>query len=258
MKYYVSHSFSFRPLKNWWLTVGESIIYGDRLEYIYFLPVVFRFADHYNSKGGADSGDNAQLFFNTSYRWTKIKSKLYFSLYIDELSPESFFGGGNNAQVLAWTLGGRFTNPFWKDSYVTLEYTGVKPYSYMNADPNQTYFSSGYQLGHWIGSNAVKYYFLFEQYLMRPLKLELQYQYVQKGSKEDINNYYNRVTSTYGLLSGDVSDYSEASLKTIYNPIHDLYFNLLYKNIFNAAGRFKKEYNLETRQEFALSLNYGF
>ena len=34
-KYYVSHSFSFQPLTNWWLTFGESIIYGDKLEDAY-------------------------------------------------------------------------------------------------------------------------------------------------------------------------------------------------------------------------------
>ena len=93
-KYYVGHSFSFQPFNNWWFTLGESIIYGDKLEFIYFLPVFYRLADHYNSKGGGDTGDNAQIFFNTSYTWTKIKSKLYLSLYIDELSPESLFSNG--------------------------------------------------------------------------------------------------------------------------------------------------------------------
>ncbi len=68
-KFYVSHSLSFQPIDNWWLTLGESMIYSDQLEFIYFLPVFFRLADHYNSMGGGDTGDNAQIFFNTSYRW---------------------------------------------------------------------------------------------------------------------------------------------------------------------------------------------
>ncbi|MCC6253415.1 MAG: hypothetical protein IT276_00715, partial [Ignavibacteriaceae bacterium] len=118
-KYYVGHSVSIQPIDNWWLTFGESIIYSDQLEYIYFLPVFFRLADHYNSMSGGDSGDNAQIFFNTSYRWEQIKSKFYLSLYIDELSPESFFSGGDNAQVYAATFGSKFTNPFWNDSYLT-------------------------------------------------------------------------------------------------------------------------------------------
>ena len=126
---------------------------------------------------------------------------------------KSIFSDGDNAQVYAVTLGGKFTNPFWSDSYLTIEYSALKPYSYMNGDPAQTYFSSGYQLGHWIGSNSVQYYFLYEQYLTRPLKFEAMFQLIKKGSKEDINDYYNRVTSTYPLLSGDVSTYSELGYK---------------------------------------------
>lgn len=257
-KYYVGHSVSIQPIDNWWLTFGESIIYSDQLEYIYFLPVFFRLADHYNSMSGGDSGDNAQIFFNTSYRWEQIKSKFYLSLYIDELSPESFFSGGDNAQVYAATFGSKFTNPFWNDSYLTLEYTAIKPYSYINGDPAQTYFSSGYQLGNWIGSNAIQVYAMFEQYISRPLKFELQYQLVKKGSKEDINDYYNRVTSTYPLLSGEESTYSESGIKLSYNPYNDLYFILDYRNVFNADGRFINEYNLKKGSSFSTLINYGF
>ena len=257
-KFYVGHSLSFQPFENWWLTLGESIIYSDQLEIIYFLPVFFRLADHYNSMGGGDTGDNAQIFFNTSYRWTDIKSKFYFSLYIDELSPESIFSGGDNAQVYAVTLGSKFTNPFWNDSYLTLEYTAIKPYSYMNGDPAQTYFSSGYQLGHLIGSNAIQLYALFEQYISQPLKFEAMYQLIKKGSKEDINDYYNKVTSTYPLLSGNVSTYSELGLKVSYNPYNDLYFILDYINLFKVDGRFINEYNVKKGFSFSASINYGF
>ena len=257
-KYYVGHSVSIQPIDNWWLTFGESIIYSDQLEYIYFLPVFFRLADHYNSMSGGDSGDNAQIFFNTSYRWEQIKSKFYLSLYIDELSPESFFSGGDNAQVYAATFGSKFTNPFWNDSYLTLEYTAIKPYSYINGDPAQTYFSSGYQLGNWIGSNAIQVYAMFEQYISQSLKFETQYQLIKKGSQENINDYYNRVTSTYPLLSGEESTYSESGIKLSYNPYNDLYFILDYRNVFNADGRFINEYNLKKGSSFSTLINYGF
>ena len=257
-KFYVGHSLSFQPLEDWWLTLGESIIYSDQLEIIYFLPIFYRLADHYNSMGGGDTGDNAQIFFNTSYRWSEIKSKFYLSLYIDELSPESIFSGGDNAQVYAITLGGKFTNPFWNDSYLTLEYTAIKPYSYINGDPAQTYFSSGYQLGHWIGSNAIQFYALLEQYISRPLKIEAMYQLIKKGSKEDLNNYYNKVTSTYPLLSGDVSTFSELGLKVSYNPYHDLNLTLSYSNVLNADGRFTNEYDLKKGSFLITSVNYGF
>ncbi len=208
--------------------------------------------------GGGDTGDNAQIFFNTSYRWEEIKSKFYLSLYIDEFSPESIFSNGDNAQVYAVTLGSKLTNPFWNDSYLTLEYTAIKPYSYINGDPAQTYFSSGYQLGNWIGSNAIQLYALFEQYLSRPLKIEAMYQLIKKGSKEDLNDYYNKVTSTYPLLFGEVSTYSELGIKLSYNPYNDLYFTFSYRNVFNADSRFINEYNLKKGSSVSTSINYGF
>ncbi len=179
-------------------------------------------------------------------------------MYIDELSPESFFSGGDNAQVYAVTLGSKLTNPLWNDSYLTLEYTAIKPYSYINGDPAQTYFSSGYQLGHWIGSNAIQVYAMFEQYISQPLKFEMQYQFVKKGSKEDINDYYNRVTSTYPLLSGDVSTFSELGLKLNYNPYNDLNLTLSYSTVLNADGRFINEYDLKKGSFLMTSVNYGF
>jgi hypothetical protein len=257
-KYYVAHTFSFQPYNNWWLTFGESIIYGDRLEPIYFIPLFLRLADHYNSIDGADTGDNAQIFFNTSYRSIVTQSKYYFSLFIDELSPGDLISGGPNAQVFAYTLGTSGTNPLWNDCYYTLEYTAIRPYSYMNADPVQQYTSSDYQLGHWIGSNATQFYFSLEQYLTRAIKLESYAQFIQKGSKEDINDYYNRKTETYKLLFGDLSSFTELGFSVSYNPYHEFYVDLDYKFIATATGRFVDEYSRKKGHYLATSIRYGF
>ena len=257
-KYYVAHSFSFQPVEDWWLTFGESVIYGDQLEFIYFLPVFYRLADHYNSIGGADSGDNAQLFFNSSYIWTQIQSKFYMSFYLDEFSPSDWFSGGDNAQVFAFTLGGVFTNPIWNDNYITLEYNAIRPYVGMNADPLHTYESSGYPLGHWIGSNSVQIYAEMEQYLPLMINVKAYINYVIKGEKENINNYYNRVTSTYPLLSGDNSYFSEIGGQISYNPIHNLYLELNFRYINKANGRFTSEYDIDEGFQFGTMLRYGF
>ncbi len=257
-KYYVGHSISIRPFNNLWFTLGESIIYGHNVEYIYFLPVFLRLADHYISKNGSDSGGNAQIYFNSSYTWQKINSKLYFSLYIDELSLESLFSGGKNPQVYAVTLGGNFTNPLWKDNYLTFEYNAIRPYSYMNADPLHTYTSAGYQLGHWIGSNAVQLYAQMEQYLPYMINVKGYFNYVLKGSKENINDYYNGVTSTYPLLSGSVSTYSQFGIKLSYNPYNDLYFTVEYSSVLKSDGRFINEYRVNKDESFITSVRYGF
>ncbi len=256
-KFYVSHSLSLMPFENLWFTFGESIIYSDQLEYIYFLPVFYRLADHYNSMSGGDTGDNAQIFFNTSYRWTEIKSKFYLSLFIDELSIESIFSRGNNAQVYAFSLGGVFTNPLWNDNYITIEYNAIKPYVGMNADPLHTYESSGYLLGHWIGSNSVQIYLEMEQYLSREFILKAYINYVIKGNKENISDYYNRITSTYPLLYGDKSIFSEIGGQISFNPFHDFYLELELKYIDKANGRFSSEYEIDEGFQLKSILRYG-
>lgn len=257
-KYYVSHAFTIQPLTNWRLTFGESIIYGDEIEFIYFLPVFYRLADHYNSIGGADSGDNAQLFFNTSYIIKELESKVYFTFYLDEFSPSDLFSGGDNAQVYALTLGTRMNNPLWDNSMITLEYHAVRPYNYMNADPLHSYESSGYQLGHWMGTNAVQIYAELIQWLPYNIIVQAYYNYVIKGEKENINDYYNRVTSTYPLLSGDNSYYSQCGLDISYNPIHDLFVELRMNYINIASGRFSKEYNVQKGLQATAGIRYGF
>lgn len=256
-KYYVGHSFSFQPYNNWWLTFGESIIYGDKLEFIYFLLVFYRLADHYNSVGGGDTGDNAQIFFNTSYIVEKLKSKVYLSAYVDEASIRDLFGGGDNAQVFVVTFGGKFTNPFFNDNYLTLEYNAIRPYAYMNGDPLETYASSGYPLGHWIGSNAVQIYAGMEQYLPYRINISGYVNYVLKGKKENINDYYNKITSTYPLLSGGKSYFSDFGATLSYNPMHDMYFELKLNYIGNASGRFVSEYSIEKGFGLSTGFRYG-
>ena len=128
----------------------------------------------------------------------------------------------------------------------------------MNADPLHQYTSSDYQLGHWIGSNAVQFYFQFEQYITRAIKFETFFQLVKKGSKEDINNYYNRETETYKLLYGDVSDFSEFGLNISYTPYHEFVLELDYNYIINSNGRFIDEYSREKGHYLATSIRYGF
>lgn len=257
-KFYVGHSMSFEPFENFWMTFGESIIYGDEIEYVYFLPVFLRLADHYNSIGGGDSGDNAQLFLNYSYVWPALKSKLYFSLYLDEFSPSDLFSGGENAQVFSYTAGTRFVNPFFDNNIITFEYVAVRPYVGMNADPLHSYKSSGYDLGHWIGTNALQFYVESLHYLPYMIDLRLYYTYVIKGSKEKIDDYYNRVKETYPLLSGDKSYFSEMGLSFKYSPIRDLFFETSARLTNIATGRFLNEYSLKKGLSLTAGVRYGF
>ena len=128
----------------------------------------------------------------------------------------------------------------------------------MNSDPSQTYFSSGYQLGHWVGSNSVQLYAEMDQYLRYRINLKAYYNYVMKGEKENLNNYYNQVTSTYPLLAGANSYYSEIGAGISYNPLNDLFVELNYSYINIASGRFANEYMIDKGSSFSTWVRYGF
>lgn len=256
-KYYVSHTFAFRPISNLWLTFGESIIYGDKLEYAYFLPLFYRLVDHYNSTGNYDTGDNAQIFFNASYMWPEIRSKLYFTLFIDEMSISEIFGGGKNAQVYAATFGAKITNPLIDGNYFDIEFNAIKPYSYMNGDPLHSYTSSGYQLGHWIGSNAIQLVVRNEQYFSASFKTAMYFNMIIRGEKENLVDYYNQNTATYPLLYGEKSKLVEIGLDLEYSFLHSLKLQAFSKFIFKADKRILAESKLQEGFSLTTAIIYN-
>ena len=91
-KYIASHMLSFYIAEDISLSIGESVVYSGNVEPIYLIPVMFfRLADHYLSSEGSNTGDNAQIFFDASYRIQPINTKVYGSLFIDELSSRKSF-----------------------------------------------------------------------------------------------------------------------------------------------------------------------
>ena len=109
-----------------------------------------------------------------------------------------------------------------------------------------------------IGSNAVQIYAEMEQYLPYLINLKAYFNYIIKGEKENINDYYDRVTSTYPLLAGDNSYYSDIGAEISYNPLNDLYFILKFGYINKASGRFESEYNIDEDFSFVTFVRYGF
>ncbi len=163
-KFIAAHMLSFYPNDEFTFSIGESIVYSDRLQPVYFIPVLFfRVADHYlSSKDTHSSSGNAQMFADASYKNLALRTKFYGTFFIDELSLESVFKGGN-LSAIAFTLGFESVDPIIKNSSFVLEYTRINPFVYMNSNDAQLYTNNGYQLGHWIGSNGYQVYASYKQ-----------------------------------------------------------------------------------------------
>lgn len=257
-KFIALHSLSFYPNNNFSFTLGESIIYSDNLQPVYFIPIMFfRAADHYLSRGNNSSTGNAQLFADASYINPSLRSKLYGSLFIDELSLNSLFEGGN-LSAIGYTFGIESSDLFLSNSTINLEYTRTNPFVYMNSVSSQSFANDDYNLGHWIGSNGDILSITYSQYLMRPLLLSLKTWYIRKGKKELPEEQYQTPYPNF-LFGAQRSEFS-FDIRIKYRPYHPLIAEASYKfaRITEELERRTPEFKLGSNHNFGIRVSYGF
>lgn len=183
-KFIALHMISFYPNENISISIGESIVYSESPEPLYFIPVMFfRLADHYLSSKESNSGANAQLFADFSYRFSSIRSKFYATLFVDELSLEALTGG-NNLSAIGYTIGATISDPLFIGSSLNIEYSRLNPFVYMNSNDANLFTNNGYQLGHWIGSNSDIFSMNYSQKIIQPLSVKISGWYFRKGQSE--------------------------------------------------------------------------
>jgi hypothetical protein len=256
-KFIASHMLSFYIGDDISLSIGESIIYSENVEPIYLIPVMFfRLADHYLSSEGSNSGDNAQLFADASYRISPIKSKVYGSFFIDELSIEKVVEGENLSSI-GYTAGTEFSDLIIPNSAFVVEYTRIQPFVYTNSNDAETYKSHNYQLGHWIGSNSDMIYLSYRQNILRGLSAKLSGWYFRKGQTEEPEQQYQLPypSTLYGSRRKD----KRINLEVTWQPFHNLFARgyYCYSDITdNEVGR-TPEFMLGAFNNFGFSIFYG-
>lgn len=256
-KYIAAHMASIYPLDNLSISIGESIVYSDKLEFAYFIPVLFfRTVDHYLDKDSSNTGDNAQVFFNAVYKNSQFRTKLYTTVFIDELSITNLLKG-TNLSAVGLTAGVTFVNPFIENSDLSFEYTRLNPFVYMNSNDAQLFTSHKYQLGHWIGSNAHQFYAEYNQSFLRGLRAKLWAELVRKGQKELPEEQY--VLPYPKFLYGDKLSMTNIGLNLSYEVLHNLFgqINFTYSNISDENVLRTPDYQLGRKTSFGLSVYYG-
>jgi hypothetical protein len=259
-KYIVSHMFTFRPLSNLSFSLGESVVYSDKIEPIYFIPFIpFRVSDHYVMNQDDNEGGNAQMFVDLRYKNARLKTMLYASLFIDEMSFSTLFKNNGYAPTeAAYTLGMNILDPVLEGSKLTFEYTKIAPYIYMHSDNAQTYANYNYQLGHWIGSNSDLIYSAYEQTIIRGLKLKFWGEYIRKGKTEksaaDISfDPYPK------FLYGPRKNVTDYGLSVSWEPWYSLILsvNCQHSNITDDDKIRTPFYELGSRNSLEISFSYG-
>ncbi len=182
-KYLASHTLTVTPTEGLDISLGESIVYSDKLEIPYLIPIMFfRLADHYLSQANNNAGGNSQFFLGVSSRNQIKNTHLYGTWFIDEITFEGLFNAQKQRNQFGFTLGGSVTDLPVDNLTVTAEYTKIFPFVYSHYIPTQTYQNSGYVMGHWMGNNADLIYGALNYRFIRGLDATLWGQYIRKGS----------------------------------------------------------------------------
>jgi hypothetical protein len=257
-KFIAAHLLSIDFNQNLTVSIGESMIYSERIEPLYLIPIMFfRLADHYLSKDSSNTGSNAQVFADASIKVPSIKSKFYSTLFIDELSLTSVLENKNGPSAIGYTLGGEIIDPLIENSSFIFEYTKISPFVYMNSNIAQTYTSYGYQLGNWIGSNGDIIYIKYTQNLLRGLTVNLWGDYIRKGSVPAPQQQYELPYPS--ALFGLRKIVKEFGFEVSYEIINDCWFKLFYNYTYVSDQDISRtpSYLLGNNKSLGFSISYG-
>lgn len=252
-KYLVTHSLIFKPIKGLNIALGESIIYSDKLDPGFFIPInLFKFYDNNRSNYSINAGSNGQYFLQISSRNQIKNTHLYASTFIDEIRVGEIFNKSKSRNQLGYTIGGSVTDVIVP--YLTLgaEYTRINPFVYSNLIPAQTYTSYNHSLGDWMGNNFDRKIIFLKYTPLPKLKLIARYQDIRKGAAGTIVQQY-------------LAEPQPAFLFDLQNKRKDIYLQATYEWIHNLYVRSSAQWLSETNANgltinstmYSLGISFG-
>ena len=108
---------------------------------------------------------------------------IYFSLYIDEWTPEWTFKNTNH-NWFAYQTGFNWKNIIRKFDKLTLEYTWTDHRIYRHRFPVNNYYSHGYPLGFWAGPHSEDVYVEYHASILNS-EITLRYSDTKRGQLTD-------------------------------------------------------------------------
>jgi len=237
-KYMVSHALQVKLKKGLDLMVGESVIYTDKIQLGYWLPIMFFKAwDQYVSGTNLNAGANTQLFAQISSRNQIKHTHLYASMLVDEFRPSAIFDPKRSRNQLAFNIGGSITNlPFLPYVTLNVDYTRLNPFVYQNLLPAQEYTNNGYVIGDWMGSNADRRVFEIKYTPIPRLKISMRYEKIRKGAKGNAEQQYFQQPQPEFLFDLQQKQWNTTA-RVVYEMVHNIYlYGQFQRNEVNTYG----------------------
>ncbi|MBL0342211.1 MAG: hypothetical protein IPP71_15655 [Bacteroidetes bacterium] len=227
-KFVAANFITFKPVKNLHLSIGNSIVYSQSINAGYLIPFLFyKSLDHTYSTLG-----NSQMFIDISSRNLK-KCHFYFTGYFDDFSFGRLFESKN---VTPWSFkfGGRVSN-IVKNVSVTAEYTRNHVFAYKHFNPETTFESTKYNMGHYLRDNAQE---IFLQLTFKPISrlwIDVAYNLANKGPDYvDNRNDKDPVTGepllySYEFQEEIIWEKSAYSFQARYEILNDFIFKIRFE-----------------------------
>lgn len=255
-KFFASHSLNFYPTKGLSLSLGESMVYSDRLKFAYLLPIMFFKAyDQHDSKYNVPSGSNGQFFLQASSRNHIPKTHLHATLFIDEIRMSKIFSKTENRNQIGFNLGASITDLVIPYLTLGMEYTRLNPFVYQNLIPAQNYTSHNYSLGDWLGQNADRLTYFVKYNPAARLSMKIQLEHLRKGQDGTLNDQYFAVPQPKFLSSGYESQ-KQILLEARYQLLNQLSIRGSY---YKQSGMIRPDLQKDVvPEEFRFGIAYGF
>lgn len=255
-KYIASHSIFIRPLKGLKFSLGESIIYSDKLEVMYLIPLMFfRLADHYLSRHVNAAGANAQIFASVSSKNHIKNTHIYGTLFIDEITIAGLFDPPKERNQIGFNFGASVIDLPLENLTLTAEYSKIYPFVYDHFIQSQTYQSASYTLGNWVGNNSDQIFGSVKYRFLRGLETELWARYIRKGEPGLPEAQYEQPQPPF--LFGLRTNYTYIGAKVKYEFLHELYFRIRYQNLKISRQQYDLSFTDKNVSEFNFAVYYG-
>ena len=256
-KYIAHHSLTLTPTAGLDVSIGESIIYDEEIEFLYLIPIMFfRLADHQISNQVNAAGGNAQFFLAVSSKGQVKNTHLYGTLLIDEISLSGLFDPETQRYQMGFTLGGSITDLPIENLTAKIEYTKIYPSVYEHYIQTSDYKSTDYVLGHWIGQNDDLIYASLNYRFLRGLQATAWGQYIRKGEDGNVQQQYNQIPQP-SFLFGLRKNYGYLGAEIKYEYTHELFAKLNFQTTHSSIQQEDLSFIDTTLNEFYFSVYYG-
>lgn len=256
-KYMATHSLVFTPTKGLNIAIGETVVYSDKTDVGFFIPVnFFKIYDNNKSNYNINAGSNGQFFIQASSRNQIKNTHLYGSMFIDEIRIATIFNKAKSRNQLGYTLGGSVTDILLP--YLTLgtEYTRVNPFVYTNLVAAQNYTQYDREMGDWMGNNFDRF-MLFAKYNPIPkLNLYARFQSIRKGGLGGIAEQYLAEPQPPFLFDMQ-NKRKDWFLQFKYEWINNFYLFGSFESVQYSLKKEKAHPALQSGQTIQLGLSFG-